>query len=141
VPLLYVRDADKLVICNVNPGFERPNPWTLNLRAHPEASVQIRGDIVPVVAREATAAELDTYWPRLVKVWPAYESFLQRGGERSVFILEPAPTSLGRPDALLGAPLCVPQAVHPASSNGGCCPRFSSDSIIKDVLEVRRLAS
>jgi hypothetical protein len=26
VPLLYIRDGDRLVICNVNPGFERPNP-------------------------------------------------------------------------------------------------------------------
>jgi hypothetical protein len=30
VPLLYLRDGDRLVICNVNPGFERPNPWILN---------------------------------------------------------------------------------------------------------------
>ena len=35
VPLLYLRDGDRVVICNVNPGFERPNPWILNLRAQP----------------------------------------------------------------------------------------------------------
>jgi deazaflavin-dependent oxidoreductase (nitroreductase family) len=94
VPLLYLRDGDNLVICNVNPGFERPNPWTLNLRAHPQARVQIRGDIAPVLAREATAAELDKYWPRLIELWPAYESFHRRGGHRSVFILEPAQGAL-----------------------------------------------
>ena len=26
VPLLYIGDGDRLVICNVNPGFERPTP-------------------------------------------------------------------------------------------------------------------
>jgi hypothetical protein len=37
VPLLYVRDGHRLVICNVNPGFERANPWILILRAEPHA--------------------------------------------------------------------------------------------------------
>jgi deazaflavin-dependent oxidoreductase (nitroreductase family) len=37
VPLLYLRDGNRVVICNVNPGFERPNPWVLNLRAQPRA--------------------------------------------------------------------------------------------------------
>jgi hypothetical protein len=26
VPLLYLRDGNRVVICNVNPGFERPQP-------------------------------------------------------------------------------------------------------------------
>ena len=37
IPLLYVRDGDRLIVCNANPGFERPNPWVLNLRAEPDA--------------------------------------------------------------------------------------------------------
>jgi deazaflavin-dependent oxidoreductase (nitroreductase family) len=51
VPLLYLRDGDRMVICNVNPGFERPNPWILNLRARPRAQVQIGRDTIPVRAR------------------------------------------------------------------------------------------
>jgi len=72
VPVFYLRDGDRLVVCNVNPGFERPNPWILNLRAEPRARVQIGPTVLDVVAREATPAELDHYWPRLVEVWPAY---------------------------------------------------------------------
>jgi deazaflavin-dependent oxidoreductase (nitroreductase family) len=34
-PLFYLRDGPRLILCNVNPGFERPNPWTLNIRARP----------------------------------------------------------------------------------------------------------
>jgi hypothetical protein len=41
VPVFYLRDGDRLIICNVNPGFEHLNPWTLNLRAHPLARVQM----------------------------------------------------------------------------------------------------
>jgi F420H(2)-dependent quinone reductase len=44
-PLLYLRECQRLIICNVNPGFERPNPWTLNLRARPVVRVQIGREI------------------------------------------------------------------------------------------------
>lgn len=89
VPLLYLRDGDRVVICNVNPGFERPNPWVLNLRAQPRAQAQIGRDTIPVRARPASGNELDRYWPELAKLWPAYQAFYDRGGQRSVFVLEP----------------------------------------------------
>ena len=91
VPSLYVRDGERLVICNVNPGFERPNPWTLNLRDQPRAEVQIGREIFAVTAREASDDELDRYWPHLKRIWPAYETFYDSGGKRSIFILAPSP--------------------------------------------------
>lgn len=90
VPLLYLRDGDCLVICNVNPGFERPNPWTLNLRAEPRAQVQVGRETSSVISHEATGDELARYWPQLRQIWPAYEIFYRDGGKRSVFILEPS---------------------------------------------------
>ena len=89
VPLLYIRDGDRLVICNVNPGFERPNPWILNLHAGPHAQVQIGRGTARVRAHAASEDELDRYWPQLTKMWPAYQAFYDKGGNRSVFVLEP----------------------------------------------------
>ena len=43
----------------------------------------------PGTARPASPEELDRYWPLLVRIWPAYREFHDRGGERSVFVLEP----------------------------------------------------
>ncbi len=65
-PVFYLRDGKRLVVCNVNPGFERANPWTLNLRANPTAQVQI-GKVHGVYqAREASQAGLiatgRTWW-------------------------------------------------------------------------------
>lgn len=88
VPLFYLRDADRLVVCNVDPGFETPNPWTLNLRAEPHARVEIGRARSKVVAHEASADELDRYWPRLTELWPAFQAYAARGGRRSVFVLE-----------------------------------------------------
>ncbi|MBX0300153.1 nitroreductase family deazaflavin-dependent oxidoreductase [Cryobacterium sp. 1639] len=89
VPLLYLRASGCLVVCNVNPGFEGPNPWVLNLRARPRATVQVGRETFAVTAREATAEEIDRYWPRLTQIWPAYRAFFEAGGKRSVFILAP----------------------------------------------------
>lgn len=88
VPLLYVRDGDRLVVCNVNPGFERPNPWTLNLRADPHVQVEVGRDEFVATAYEASDAEVDRYWSQFTKLWPAYQAFLDQGGHRSVFVLE-----------------------------------------------------
>jgi F420H(2)-dependent quinone reductase len=90
VPIFYLREGERLIICNVNPGFERPNPWTLNLRAHPLACVQVGSVRGTYQAHEATAAEVERYWPRLVRIWPAYQTHFDRSGQRSIFILEPA---------------------------------------------------
>ena len=45
--------------------------------------------MLEVRAHAATQPELDRYWPRLTQVWPAYQTFYDRGGQRSVFVLEP----------------------------------------------------
>jgi deazaflavin-dependent oxidoreductase (nitroreductase family) len=86
VPLLNIHDGNRLVICNVNPGFERPNPWILNLRAEPHAQIQIGRGTTSVRARPASEHELDRYWPQLTKMWPAYQAFYDKAGERSVFV-------------------------------------------------------
>jgi deazaflavin-dependent oxidoreductase (nitroreductase family) len=89
IPLFYLREGDRLLICNVNPGSERANPWTLNLRAHPMARVRIGSTSGAYRAREATAEEVAWYWPQFVRIWPAYQTHFDRSGQRSVFVLEP----------------------------------------------------
>jgi deazaflavin-dependent oxidoreductase (nitroreductase family) len=88
-PVFYLRDGDRLVVCNANPGFERPNPWTLNIRANPVVQVQIGVEHGEYCARELAGDQLEQYWPALVEVWPAYAQHYARSGQRSVFLLEP----------------------------------------------------
>jgi deazaflavin-dependent oxidoreductase (nitroreductase family) len=90
-PVFYVRDAERLIICNVNPGFEQTNPWTLNLRASPVARVQVGREVGIYQAREADADEVERYWPRLVQVWPAYQTHYAHSGQRVLFVLERTP--------------------------------------------------
>jgi deazaflavin-dependent oxidoreductase (nitroreductase family) len=89
VPIFYLVEGDRLIICNVNPGFEHINPWTRNLRAHPVARVRTGSTRGMCHAHEATAEEVARYWPRLVRIWPAYQTHFDRSGQRNIFILEP----------------------------------------------------
>lgn len=88
VPVFYLRSGDALVICNVKPQFERTNPWVLNLRSNPFAQVQIGRHTAQVQAREATEGEINVLWPRLIELWPAFKVHYDRGGRRSIFVLE-----------------------------------------------------
>ena len=87
-PVFYLRDGESIILCNVNHGFERTNPWVLNLRTHPIAQLQIGRETGHYQARQATEVEIERYWPRLVVIWPAYQTHYERGGRRSIFILE-----------------------------------------------------
>ena len=88
IPVYYLRDENRIVICNVNPGFERTNPWVVNLRAHPIAKLQIGSELEEYRAREATDAEISIYWPRLLNIWPAYGLHFEKSHQRAIFVLE-----------------------------------------------------
>ena len=88
IPLFYLRNGHDLVVCNVRPPSERPNPWPLNVRANPNVSVRIGRVTEQRIAREARGREVEKYWPRLVNTWPAYERFFADTHERSIFVLQ-----------------------------------------------------
>ena len=89
IPLFYVRDGARCIVCNVRPPSERPNPWPMNLRANPRGRIRVGREIHQVEAREASPDEVDRYWARLVEIWPAYEIFFGETRERSMFVLSP----------------------------------------------------
>jgi deazaflavin-dependent oxidoreductase (nitroreductase family) len=63
--LFYLVQGSDLVVVASNAGSESDPAWLLNLRHHPEAEVEIGGELRPVRAREATAEEAAALWPRL----------------------------------------------------------------------------
>lgn len=87
--MFFLRDGGRYVVCNVRPEGEWLNPWVRNMVADPAVSIQIGANLIHCQARKATATELENYWPKLVSPWPAYQDHSRRGGERSVFVLEP----------------------------------------------------
>jgi hypothetical protein len=80
------RWVERLIVCNVNPGFERANPWTLNLRAYPFARVQFGQDVATYRPRAGIDGDLERYRHRPVALWPARNAHHARGGQRALFV-------------------------------------------------------
>ncbi|HYU62055.1 MAG TPA: nitroreductase family deazaflavin-dependent oxidoreductase [Solirubrobacterales bacterium] len=89
-PLLYIEDGDDLVIVASKGGSHKHPAWWLNLRDSPRTTVQVGGERRDVVAHQADAEERARLWPRLVEVWPDYETYQRRTSrEIPVIILSP----------------------------------------------------
>ena len=88
VPVFYLREGERIVICNVRPKSERTNPWVINLRSYPVAKLQIGRDTTQYQARRATDDEIKRLWPQLIKLWPAFKVHFENGGRRSIFVLQ-----------------------------------------------------
>jgi deazaflavin-dependent oxidoreductase (nitroreductase family) len=65
--------------------------WTGNLIATPEATVSFEGRTTEVVARQLCEQGRVEVWPRLLAVWPLYDTYEARAGrELRIFHLTPA---------------------------------------------------
>ena len=88
-PVFALRDGERFVVTSEHTGQDRPAAWPRNLDADPAATVQHGAAVVACRARRASAEEIERYWPRQVAVWPAHATYLGRGRQRHMFVLEP----------------------------------------------------
>ena len=89
-PLLYLADGDDYVVVASNGGRPNTPAWWHNLRARPEAEVQVGPRRVPVVAELAGPDERARLWPRLTEFyegWAHYQTLTDR--EIPVVVLRP----------------------------------------------------
>lgn len=90
-PVVYLADEDNFVVINTNAGNAKVPAWSLNLRANPDAEVEVGRSRTKVRARLAEGDERADLWRRHMEQysgWDYYESKLDR--EIGVFVLEPA---------------------------------------------------
>jgi deazaflavin-dependent oxidoreductase (nitroreductase family) len=90
-PLIYGEDGENLIIVASFGGARRDPFWWPNLKASPDTTVNVYGDVRRVRARQATPEEKARIWPNMVAIYAPYEDY-QRRTERDipVVILEPA---------------------------------------------------
>ena len=77
-PLVYMSVDDEFLIVASKGGYPKNPSWLYNLRAHPETTVQVGRERIPVRAREATAAEAKDLWPKAADYNPQWDSYRQR---------------------------------------------------------------
>lgn len=91
LPLLFLRDDDRIVLVASQGGLPKNPLWLGNIQAKPDITVQVRRQSRPMRARVASTAERATLWPRLVEMYADfanYQSWTDR--EIPVVICEPA---------------------------------------------------
>ena len=89
-PVLYLTDDGRYVVINTNAGNQKTPAWSLNLKADPDAEVEVGRKRSKVRARIAEGEERADLWRRHMEQysgWDFYESKLDR--EITVFVLEP----------------------------------------------------
>jgi F420H(2)-dependent quinone reductase len=93
-PLIYGEDGEDLILVASYGGARRDPAWWPNLKAHPETTVNVDGDVRRVRARQASAEEKARLWPKMVAIYEPYEAYQRRTSrDIPVVILEPAGTS------------------------------------------------
>ena len=71
-------------------GDPRHPQWWLNLKANPNAVVQIKSANIAVRAREALGEERNQLWLEFVSMYPGYMGYEQRTNRRfPITVLEP----------------------------------------------------
>ena len=89
-PLIFGRDGDNVVLVASKGGAPEHPGWYRNLRASPEAEVQVLGDRWPVRARDAEGEERERLWRLMNELWPHYDEYQARTERQiPVVVLEP----------------------------------------------------
>lgn len=78
VPLLYLRDDDRLVVIASYGGRPHHPEWYLNLQSDPRASVQILGAHREVLATTMSTPERREWWPAIVTAYGDYDVYQSR---------------------------------------------------------------
>lgn len=79
LPLLYLRDGEKIIVVASNKGGSlSPPAWYLNLQADPDVLVQIGDEKRKMRAVTASREQKAKYWPRLIAVYPPFQAYQAR---------------------------------------------------------------
>lgn len=83
-PLLYVPHGEEIIVIGSNWGQPKHPAWSANLLANPDAEVTLRSRRYPVTGRLVTGAERARLWAEATRIWPAYDTYAERAGDREI---------------------------------------------------------
>jgi len=77
-PLAYFNVDGKLIIIGSKAGADTNPDWVHNLRANPQARIEIGTDAYDVVAREFSREERDEAYPKVVAEAPGFGEYQEK---------------------------------------------------------------
>jgi len=89
-PLAYRKDGDRFVVFGSKGGAPTNPDWYHNLMAHPDATIEVGTDEIPVRARLATPEERERIWTQQKIDAPGFAEYERKTSRQiPVIILEP----------------------------------------------------
>jgi F420H(2)-dependent quinone reductase len=89
-PVVYLADGERLVVIGSNAGHKRAPAWSLNLKANPDAEVEVGRDRRPVRARVAEGEERAGLWRKHNDQYAGFDEYEERTDrDIAVFVLDP----------------------------------------------------
>jgi deazaflavin-dependent oxidoreductase (nitroreductase family) len=85
-PLIHRTDGDGWIVVASKGGVPDHPSWYKNLEAHPEVTIQVKADEIPVRASTALGEERERLWGLMTEVWPAYDQYQQKTAEIPVVV-------------------------------------------------------
>lgn len=92
VPLLYLRDRDDVIVIASWGGRPYHPHWYTNLRADPQATIQVSQRRWPVTGETMGPEERTQWWPRIVDSYHGYAAYQDRT-DRPIPIVRLKPTT------------------------------------------------
>ena len=74
-PLIHRTDNGHWVVVASKGGAPEHPDWYRNLEAKPEATIQVKGERIPVRARTAEDDERKRLWQLMTETWPSYNDY------------------------------------------------------------------
>jgi deazaflavin-dependent oxidoreductase (nitroreductase family) len=89
-PVLYLKDGERYVVVGSNAGNVRAPAWSYNLKANPDAEIEIRGDRRLVRARVAEGDERAELWRKVNEMYEGFDDYdANTARDIAVFVLDP----------------------------------------------------
>jgi deazaflavin-dependent oxidoreductase (nitroreductase family) len=89
-PVVYLTESANLVVIGSNAGHNRAPAWSLNLKANPEAEVEVGRKRHQVRARVAEGGERDDLWRKHNEQYSGFDEYEARTDrDIALFVLEP----------------------------------------------------
>jgi deazaflavin-dependent oxidoreductase (nitroreductase family) len=89
-PVVYLTDGERLIVIGSNAGNDRVPAWALNLKANPDAEVEVGHRRKKVRARVAEGEERAKLWRKSNEQYAGFDDYERRTDRAiSLFVLEP----------------------------------------------------
>ena len=89
-PVVYLADGERMLVIGSNAGNDRVPAWSLNLKAEPQAEVEVGRRRIPVRARVAEGEERAELWGKCNEQYAGFDDYEGKTDRKiALFVLEP----------------------------------------------------